>query len=347
MNPSDSLETVTAGILVLPETAPAGLYSLLEVFSSVGSVWEELTGERVGKVRIKTEIVTGNEGLQFCDLGVPVKPNATFGNSPNYDFIIVPDLHLQYGANPNGQWAAATAWILSQYNAGAVVGSVCTGSLVLAETGLLDGQEATTHWGAVPLFEENYPQVQLCPKKILVSSGGDRRILTAGGASSWMELALYLIAHYCGRPEAIRISKVFLLGNLSEGQLPFAAMTRPKAHDDAVISKCQLWIAEHYEAPSPVEQVTAYSGLNPRTFKRRFRAATGCAPLEYIQTMRIEEGKYLLESSALPTEQVGEEVGYEDSASFRRLFKRLAGVTPSEYRRRYRNIGQCSQKPTT
>lgn len=155
-----------------------------------------------------------------------------------------------------------------------------------------------------------------------------------------MELALYLIAHFCGQEEAIRISKVFLLGDRSEGQLPFAALTRPRAHTDIVIENCQVWIAEHYELANPVERMTRYSGLESRAFKRRFRAATGYSPLEYTQTLRIEEAKHLLESSDMPTDLIGTEVGYEDPASFRRLFKRMTGVTPVRYRRRYQNIGR-------
>ncbi len=318
---------------------------MLEVFSSVGTVWEELTGEPSSELRINVDFVSGHEGLQHCGLGVPFETQATFTNSPQYDFVIVPDVHLTAGLQPEGQWPAAAEWIRQQYAGGAIAASACTGALLLAESGLLDDLEATTHWGAVPIFNRQFPKVRLCPRKILVMAGAGQRIITAGGASSWVELALYLIAFYCGREEAVRISKIFLLGDLSEGQLPFAALTRPQAHNDAIIDKCQLWIAEHYELANPVERVTEYSGLNPRTFKRRFSAATGNTPIEYIQSLRIEESKYLLETSGLAVDEVGMEVGYEDPASFRRLFKRLTGVTPSRYRRRYQNIGRPPAVP--
>jgi len=313
---------------------------MLEVFSSVGTIWEELTGKQSGEVRIKVDVVTEQDGLRYCSLGVPVKPDATFRTALEYDFIIVPDMQFTANFDPRGQWSEAAAWVRSQFAAGAIVGSTCTGALLLAESGLLDDVEATTHWGAVPLFKKLYPQVRLRPEKVLVWAGPEQRIVTAGGASSWIELALYLIAFYCGRQEAVRISKVFLLGDLSEGQLPFAAVTRPQAHADAIIMKCQLWIAEHYEVDSPVKRVTEFSGLKQRTFKRRFRVATGYSPLEYIQTLRIEEARYLLENNDMSTELVGAEVGYEDSASFRRLFKRMTGVTPAKYRRRFQNVGR-------
>lgn len=340
MNRPQSKKTVTAALVVLPDTAPAGLYSMLEVFSSVGTVWEELTGKPASEVRIKVEVVTEHEDLRHCSLGVPVKLDATFQTASIYDFVIVPDMHITADLDPGRQWSAAAEWIRSQFAAGAIVGSACTGALVLAETGLLDDLEATTHWGVVPLFKKLYPKVRLRPEKVLALAGAEQRIVTAGGASSWVELALYLIACFCGRQEAVRISKIFLLGDHSDGQLPFAALTRPRAHADAVIKKCQLWIAEHYEFANPVERMAEYSGLKARTFKRRFRAATGYSPLEYTQTLRIEEAKYLLENGDMPTDQVGIEIGYEDPASFRRLFKRMTGVTPARHRRRFQNIGR-------
>ena len=339
-------KTVKAALVALPETAPAGLYSLLEVFSSVGTVWEELTGKHAGEVRMHVDVVTERAGLQFCGLGVPVQSDATFATASGYDFVMVPDVHVSQGTDPRGQWPAAVVWIRSQYASGSIIASACTGALLLAETGLLDGFEATTHWGVVPLFEALYPQVRLCPEKVLALAGPQQRIVTAGGASSWVELALFLIAFYCGRQEAVRIAKVYLLGDRNEGQLPFAVLTRPRGHSDTVIQTCQQWIAEHFEVVNPVERLTAYSGLNPRTFKRRFHAATGFSPLEYIQILRIEEAKYLLENGDMPTDQVGEEIGYEDPASFRRLFKRLAGVTPARYRRRFQAIGRMPASET-
>jgi len=333
-------KTVSAALVVIPDTAPAGLYSLLEVFSSVGTVWEDLTGKPAGEVRMKVELVSGQDELMHCGLGVPVIPDVTFDQAPVYDLVVVPDIQLAPGLDPRGQWPEPVKWIRSQYAAGAIVGSVCTGALLLAETGLLDDLEATTHWGAVPLFREIFPQVHLNPEKILSLAGPGHRIITTGGASSWTELALYLIAHFCGQEEAVRISKVFLLGDRSEGQLPFAALAKPRTHTDAVIENCQVWIAGNYDVANPVEHMTRLSGLQSRTFKRRFRAATGFSPLRYTQTLRIEEAKHLLEASAMPTEEIGAEIGYEDPASFRRLFKRMTGVTPSRYRKRVENIGK-------
>jgi transcriptional regulator GlxA family with amidase domain len=117
-------------------------------------------------------------------------------------------------------------------------------------------------------------------------------------------------------------------------------MARPRSHDDGAIEQCQVWIADHYASPNPVTRMASASGLAPRTFKRRFTAATGYTPIEYVQTLRIEEAKHLLETTSAPTDDIGAQVGYEDPASFRRIFKRMTGVTPARYRQRFHSVGR-------
>jgi transcriptional regulator GlxA family with amidase domain len=177
---------------------------------------------------------------------------------------------------------------------------------------------------------------------MLVAADPDHRIVTAGGASAWEDMALYLISRYCGQGEAVKAAKVFLLGDHSEGQLPYAAMIKPRQHGDAAIAAAQDWIADHYAVANPVGRMVERSDLSERTFKRRFRAATGFSPVEYVQTLRIEEAKQYLETTGLTTEEIGALVGYGDPAFFRRLFKRQSGITPAAYRLRYGGIGSLS-----
>lgn len=333
-------EPVTVDLVALPDTAPGTLYSLCEVFSAVGTVWQEFTGKPTQGRTMIPRIVAQSDRPFVCALNAPVTPDLSFAKACKADVVIVPDLALTPDFDPSGRWPRATEWLRDQFDGGATVCSVCTGSVLLAEAGLLDGLEATTHWGAKAIFERFYPRVHLKPESILAPAGQEQRIVTSGGAASWTELALHLITQYCGHEEAVHTAKVFLLGDRSDGQLPFAAPTRPRRHGDAIVESCQTWIAEHYDAPSPVARMVANSGLATRTFKRRFRTATGCTPIEYVQTLRIEEAKQLLEATGMPTDEVGAAVGYDDPASFRRIFKRIAGVTPARYRRRYCSVGE-------
>jgi transcriptional regulator GlxA family with amidase domain len=340
MSPNPSSEPVSVSLLALPDSTPTALYGLYEIFASVGRVWSELTGEPAAAREMSVRIVSPSRSPFACAMGAVISPHASLDEVVRTDLVIVTDLALPADMDPRGRWPEAAAWIRSQYAGGATVCSVCTGSVLMAEAGLLDGREATSHWSAKGVFDAYYPAVKLRPERILSPVAPDHRLVTGGGMASWEDLALYLVARYCGEAEAVRIAKVFVLGDRSEGQLPFAAMARPRRHEDAVISRGQAWLAEHYDEPYPVARMMALSGLSERTFKRRFRAATGYAPVEYVQTLRIEEAKLLLENTAEPTDAVGRRVGYEDAAFFRRLFKRRTGVTPSRYRQRFRDMGR-------
>ena len=332
---SAAADDLAIDLLVLPETTPTCLYGLLEVFSAVGVAWREITGEAAAARRIRARLV-GRDGRPFVSTsGAPLVPDASLADAGTANVAIVTDLQLSGGVDPRGHWVEEAAWMRAQFEAGATVCSVCTGSVLLAEAGMLDGEEATTHWGATRLFEQHYPAVRLRPERLLCPAGPDRRLITGGGSGAWADLALYLIGRYCGAAEAVRIAKVFVLGDHADGQLPFTAMIRHRYHEDAVIAGCQAWIASHYAEPNPVARMAARSGLRERTFKRRFRKATGYAPVDYVQALRIEEARQSLESSPDPVDTIAAAVGYEDPAWFRRLFKRRTGLTPSRYRQRW------------
>jgi len=332
---------VTVGLLALPESTPAALYGLYEVFASVAVTWHELTGEPAAGPPMEVRILSASGEAFRCPLGVPIVPHAALGAAGRTDLVVVADLALAPGCDPRGRWPTEVAWLRSQFAAGTTVSSVCTGAIVLADAGLLDGEVATSHWSVVELFKEYYARVRLHPERILTLSGPDQRLITSGGAAAWEDLALYVIARFSGEAEALRAAKVFLFGDRSEGQLLYAARARPRRHEDAAIARVQSWIAEHYALENPVARMIAESGLKERTFKRRFQAATGYSPVDYVQTLRIEEAKQLLESTQEPTDAVAERVGYGDPTFFRRLFKRRTGVTPARYRQRFQSIGKA------
>jgi transcriptional regulator GlxA family with amidase domain len=152
---------------------------------------------------------------------------------------------------------------------------------------------------------------------------------------------LFLIARLVDTEEAMRVARLHLLDWHHVGQQPFASLTRTRQVDDALIAKCQEWIAQHYEKSSPVAAMAALSGLAERSFKRRFEKATGVSPLEYVHTLRLEEAKHALETTDVAVEGVANEVGYEDASFFGRLFRRKVGLTPAQYRKRFRSLRQA------
>ncbi|MGI9420225.1 MAG: GlxA family transcriptional regulator [Geminicoccaceae bacterium] len=335
--PSTSRQ-VSIGLVAVPDVSAAVIYGLHEVFTSVGTAWEQITGEPARGRRFRPRIVAGSAEAIRTTMGPLIAPDSRFGDAFHFDAVIVADLNMPPGVGPKGRWRETAKWLRHQYDRGAIICSVCTGSLMLAEAGLLDDTEATTHWSASALFRTCYPKVVLKAERVLVPAGAEHRIVTSGGSASWTDLALYLIARFAGDDEARRIAKIFLFGDRSDGQLPFAAMVRPKQHEDAAIAESQVWIADRYAEPHPVGAMAERSGLTERTFKRRFKSATGYAPLDYVQTLRIEESKQALETTDDPIDEIAAAVGYDDPNSFRRLFKRTTGISPSRYRQRFRTI---------
>ena len=339
MNKRTETPIVRIGLVALPESSASVLYGLYDVLGSVGDLWSELTGEPAPATSVEVKIIAPTTKTFRCCGGVPVAPHESLAEAGYCDIVIISDLAIPLQLDPRSKWPEVTGWLAAQHEAGTLICAVCTGSLLLADSGLLDGGEATTHWAFEKAFASYYPRVKLQMEQVLVAGGSNRQIITTGGASAWEDLALYLIGRYFGKREAIKTAKIFLLGDRSEGQLPYAAMAKPKPHKDAAISDCQIWIADHYTAPSPVARMAERARLNERTFKRRFRAATGYTPVAYVQTLRIEEAKQLLETTALPSDEIAAAVGYEDPAFFRRLFKRQTGLTPGRYRQRFQSLG--------
>lgn len=332
--PLDTPRPLLTAVLATPETGSAGAFIVMDLLASVGTVWESLHGE-TSKPRFLPRLLTV-DGKPYRDFhGVLIEPHGALADYPQPDIVIIPEVTL-------GPWqplppsaAESFDWIRSAYAGGALVASLCSGSMLLSATGLLDGYEATSHWGYCDAIQSRHPTIRVRKERILVSAGEGHRLITTGGFSSWHDLLLYLIGRVVGADEARRIAKLFLLDWHSEGQLPFAALTVGRRHEDKLVTAAQVWAADNYADPNPVAAMAARSGLTERSFLRRFRNATGQSPLEYIQTMRIEEAKQLLETSDMPLDEIAVQIGYTEPSAFRHLFRKLVGVTPSAYRRRY------------
>lgn len=332
---SEPKQTVAVSLLVLPESLPATLYSLHELFWSVGRVWGDVTGEpETAACQFSPKLVSRIGVAAPSPAGPVISVETSLDDAPSPDIIIVTDVALPFDADLGGRWDREADWVRRMYASGAIVCSICSGALFLAEAGLLDGLEATSHWSVASTFRRRYPDVEFRQERILCPTGPEHRIVTAGGASSWGELGLYLVARFAGEPEARRMSKLFVIGDKSEGQLPFAAMARPCQHTDAAIADAQIWIANNYTAANPVARMAEIAGLPERTFSRRFRKATSYSPVEYVQALRIEEAKQILETTDESTDSVALAAGYADPVFFRRVFKRSVGVTPARYRQR-------------
>lgn len=330
-----STKPIHVSLVVFPECDPSIIYGVFDTLWAAGRFWNVSKGLPPGPPLFEPRLVSAEPGPLKLVTGVSIIPQDTIADVHRTDVVFVPNVMVDTAHSLRALDRRLLDWIVHMHEQDAQLYAACGGALVLAEAGLLDGHQATTHWSYAPLFRREFPNVALHEDRILVQSGAGHSMVCSGGASSWQDLALLIVAKYGGTEEAIRMSKLFLYQWHRDGQLPYASMIQNVDHGDAAILRCQTWIAQNYERPDIVAELVSQSGLPKRTFDRRFRAATGYSPLAYIQALRVEEAKQLLETSAMRAEAVGREVGYEDSASFRRLFRRLAGMPPGDYRRKF------------
>lgn len=324
-------------LVAVPETAGSALYGLLDVLSAAGSVWQTLLRTPPAAL-FRVRIASPSRKPFKCGYGVPVEPTVAIEDDPAADIVIVPELWLGPDEDPRDRYPALVDWLKRRYAAGTHLYSACSGALLLAATGLLDGRDATSHWGYKDLFTRRYPQIRFKPEPNLCFADPAGRIVTAGGTTSWHDLALHVIARHASPGEALRIAKVYLMKWHSDGQLPYEPLIRPQPHADAVVKSCEAWLAEHYREPAAVARAVARAKIPERTLKRRFKAATGLTLIDYVQNLRIEAAKQLLETSDRAVDEISYEVGYEDASFFRRLFRRRTGVAPAQYRRAFKPI---------
>lgn len=325
-------------ILAIPESAGSALYGMLDVLSATGNIWETLVSGEPPQHRFDIRIVSIDDKPFHCGFRIPVEPACSIRDATDADIVIVPEIWLGPDETIGGRYPVLMQWLQQQYRRGAHIFSACSGSVLLAESGLLDHCDATSHWGYADLFRTRYPSVRFHAEATLVYADASARIVTAGGTTSWHDLALHIIGRFASPGEATRIAKVYLLKTHCEGQLPYTALVRRSAHNDAVVRRCEEWLADNFTSSSALNTVVAQCSLPERTLKRRFKAATGVSLLEYIQNLRIEEAKRLLETGNLPIDEIGTRVSYDDASFFRRLFKRLTGLTPGQYRRMFQSV---------
>ena len=333
-------------LLAVPETAGSALYGMLDVLLAAGNLWQALTRNPAGRKAFDVRIVAPRRSAFSCGNGIPVRPDVAVDDDPVADVVILPEIWLGPDEPIAGRYPSIMKWLRRSHARGASLYSACSGALMLAESGLLDGCEATSHWGYEDHFRRNYPRVRFRPAPALVVADAGGRIVTAGGTTSWHDLALHVIARHVSPGEALRIAQVYLLKWHAEGQLPYKALVRRQPHADAVVRRCEDWLAAHFRKPDPVALAVRQAGIPERSLKRRFKVASGSTLIERVQDLRVEQAKRLLETTLSPVDEVSAAVGYEDASFFRRLFRRRTGLAPAAYRRMF-NLGDGDQPPMT
>jgi transcriptional regulator GlxA family with amidase domain len=334
----DQDSRINVAILAVPEVTASALFGMFDLFSSPGRDWSFIVTGAAGEQRMHPYVVARSTDGFLAANGIWVKPDYGFSDCPSPHIVCIPDFFVNPGESVAGMYEPEARWLKRSHEDGAMLASACSGAVLLGEAGLLVNCEATIHWAYVATLSNNYPGVTVRMDRSLVLSGEAQRIVMAGGGSSWQDLALYLIARFVGVKEAMQVAKVYMLQWHDLGQQPFASLMSLRQSTDAVINKCQAWLAMNYKTRTPVASMVALSGLPKRSFIRRFTKAAGMTPLNYVHALRLEEAKQMLETTDLSIEAIANEAGYEDTSFFGRLFRRETGMTPAHYRLRFGSL---------
>jgi len=281
----------------------------------------------------KIELVGLNNASVIKKGFYSVHPDKLISDIKTTDLIIIPALQGKDIGAAVALNQPYIPWMLEQHRNGAEIASLCLGSFLLASTGLLKNKQCTTHWSAANDFRTMFPDVELVPEKILIDASG---IYSSGGALSFTNLLLYLIEKYAGRDVAVLTSKTFMIDIDRDRQSPFIIFKAQKDHEDEPILKAQNFIEKNYAEKLTVDELASMFALGRRNLERRFKKATSNTVVEYIQRVKIEAAKISLESSYDNVNEVMYKVGYNDTKAFRTTFRKITGLSPIQYRSKFK-----------
>jgi transcriptional regulator GlxA family with amidase domain len=328
MDKNDGIDAMPRiALIVQPGATPSSVTATLDIFNVANRFPGDdpcridLFSDAGGAVRLNERVMVDTSPLGDARLA-------------DFDAVILPG----FFATELGQvvdqlqttWRATVARLKSLRKPPLMAAS-CYGTFVLAESGLLDGRPATTSWWFRQPFAERYPQVALDADKAVLDDGA---VITAGAMTAHADLTMAVLRRLKGPELAHGVGAIMLVGEGKISQRPFMMVQRH--FPDPLVQQAADWLAAHLAEPFSAQHLAEACRAAYRTLHRRFSAGAGMSPQEYVQALRVEKAKGLLESSAMSLDAITAEVGYGDLPSFRRLFMRLTGLSPAQYRRRFR-----------
>ena len=229
------------------------------------------------------------------------------------------------------RWKNFIPWFSEFDDTQELITSSCSGSFLLAEAGLLNGKTATSSWWLASVFVERYPAVKFDAQAICTESGN---IICGAGTSSYQDVCLLIVERYAGKHFSRLLAKYLMIDNQRRSQALYVILS-PDEHDDKVVAIAQAWIRKNLNQDFSIEQLADVAAVSSRTLIRRFQNSYGDSPQAFIQKLRIEKCKTLLETTQLTFAEIVVRCGYRDESAFRRLFKRYCQLSPNDYRRRF------------
>ena len=282
---------LTVALLVVPEVSASTLYGLYDTLRSAGRHWQMMHGEAEPTPPSGHWSSAATAGLSSLRAGRSSSPMRRWPMRKQAAIVCISTLEVPPDEALDDRYDAEAAWVRGCFERGATVASACSGAVLLARTGLLDGLEATSHWAYCDALRREYPGTRWHPERTLVASGADQRIVMAGSGISWHLLAMHLIARFAAPQQAMQVARMKLMDLNAASPIAYASLKYTGRTADPLVARCQQWAALNYATASPVTQMVALSGLPERTFKRRFALATGMSPLEYVHALRTRRGQ--------------------------------------------------------
>lgn len=328
-------------ILATDNVVASGISGFLDVFSFCNIYWRRVNPESNGDL-FSCQVISSHGGaIQTSQMiTIPAKGLQQESDILQADAVILASALVtnktEYQAYLD-QFAPLVAPLKLFAASGKPVAAYCSATLLLAASGLLDGRQATTVWWLSEMFQQAFSKVTLCMDKLVVSDG---HLHTAGATTSNMSLALHLVQLLAGEQLAHQMAKFLLVDPHRSSQQPYISMALiTPSHKDALILEVQQWMQQHLNEPILLDDIADKFAVGKRTLIRRFKNAVNETPASYIQRLRVDKAKHLLETTGLALEQIVSRVGYEDVSSFRKLFIQFTSLSPRSYRQKFNTQG--------
>ncbi|MCG8393045.1 MAG: helix-turn-helix domain-containing protein [Pseudomonadales bacterium] len=321
-------------VLAFDGVFASALTGIVDLLTLTGVTWNRIHNQPLNR-QFKVQVVSRDGNPVRCTPGIRMAVDCSIEQVDKVDLVVIPTiggrieevLHQERDVFP---------WLRFLHQGGADLASNCTGAFLLAEAGLLDDKTATTHWGFSQQFRHRYPQVNLNERELITRDGN---IFCAGGGTAWRDLSILLVERYCGADLARELARAFVIDVRNDLQSIYAGLPAHTYHQDDQVQTIQAWIHEHYRESTNLSDLAEMVHLSPRQLQRRFTNTLGEPPLQYLQRVRIEAARKMLERGINNLAKLSEQVGYQDVSSFSRLFKRHTGLSPSHYRQRFARTG--------
>lgn len=321
-------QTVEIGLVLYPGAQQAAILGLTDLFG----VANRISSSRLQRSEPPLRVTHWQQSAADA---IPVRTFDSGSSTPSVlsALILPPTLSEPVEAD---DVLSLTAWLSERHAEGVTLGSVCAGAFPLAATGLMAGRKMTTHWTYGELLQQRFPDVHVDADQLIIDDGD---IITAGGLMSWTDLGLRLVDRLLGPTVMIETARMLLVDPPGREQRYYSVFSPRLTHGDTAVLKVQHWLQATQAKDVALPTLAAQAGLEERTLLRRFQKATGMTTTEYCQRLRVGRARELLQFGNAPIERVAWDVGYSDPGAFRKVFTRIVGLSPSEYRRRF-TVGQ-------